>query len=43
MAVKKSLEVEAKNVAAGQDTTIQVLISSQAGRPCGAAAAGSAG
>jgi quercetin dioxygenase-like cupin family protein len=31
MAVKKTSEVEAKNVAAGQDTTIQVLISSQEG------------
>ena len=31
MPVKKSGEVEAKNVAAGQDTTIQVLISSQEG------------
>ncbi len=31
MAVKKTDEVEAKHVAAGQDTTIQVLISSQEG------------
>jgi len=31
MSVKKTQEVEAKNVAAGQDTTIQVLISSQEG------------
>ena len=31
MSVKKSHEVEAKNVAAGKDTTIQVLISSQEG------------
>ena len=31
MAVKKTHEVEAKNVAAGQDTTIQVLISAQEG------------
>ena len=31
MTVKKSTDVEAKNVAAGKDTTIQVLISSQEG------------
>jgi quercetin dioxygenase-like cupin family protein len=31
MSVKKTNEVEAKNVPAGQDTTIQVLISSQEG------------
>jgi quercetin dioxygenase-like cupin family protein len=31
MSVKKTHEVEAKNVAAGQDTTIQVLISSKEG------------
>ena len=31
MPVKHSSEVEAKNVAAGKDTTIQVLISSQEG------------
>jgi quercetin dioxygenase-like cupin family protein len=31
MSVKKTNEVEAKNVAAGRDTTIQVLISSQEG------------
>lgn len=31
MTVKHSTEVEAKNVAAGKDTTIQVLISSQEG------------
>jgi len=31
MPVKKSQEVEARNVAAGKDTTIQVLISSQEG------------
>jgi hypothetical protein len=31
MAVKKTGEVEAKKVAAGQDTTIQVLISAQEG------------
>ncbi len=31
MPVKKSDEVEVKNVAAGKDTTIQVLISSQEG------------
>ena len=31
MSVKKTHEVEAKNVAAGRDTTIQVLISSQEG------------
>ena len=31
MTVKHSHEVEAKNVAAGKDTTIQVLISSQEG------------
>ena len=31
MPVKHSTEVEAKNVAAGRDTTIQVLISSQEG------------
>ncbi len=31
MSVKKSLDVEAKNVPAGKDTTIQVLISSQEG------------
>jgi quercetin dioxygenase-like cupin family protein len=31
MSVKHSHEVEAKDVAAGQDTTIQVLISSQEG------------
>jgi quercetin dioxygenase-like cupin family protein len=31
MPVKHSTEVEAKNVAAGKDTTIQVLISSQEG------------
>ena len=31
MPVKKSQEVEAKNVAAGKDTTIQVLISSKEG------------
>jgi hypothetical protein len=31
MPVKHSHEVEAKNVAAGKDTTIQVLISSQEG------------
>jgi len=31
MTVKHSSEVEAKNVAAGKDTTIQVLISSQEG------------
>ena len=31
MPVKHSQEVEAKNVAAGKDTTIQVLISSQEG------------
>ena len=31
MSVKKSHEVEAKNVPAGKDTTIQVLISSQEG------------
>ena len=31
MSVKKTDEVEAKKVAAGQDTTIQVLISSQEG------------
>ncbi len=31
MPVKKPHEVEAKNVAAGKDTTIQVLISSQEG------------
>jgi quercetin dioxygenase-like cupin family protein len=31
MTVKHSNEVEAKNVAAGKDTTIQVLISSQEG------------
>ena len=31
MPVKHSSDVEAKNVAAGQDTTIQVLISSQEG------------
>jgi quercetin dioxygenase-like cupin family protein len=31
MAVKHSNDVEAKNVAAGKDTTIQVLISSQEG------------
>lgn len=31
MSVKKTKDVEAKNVVAGQDTTIQVLISSQEG------------
>ena len=31
MSVKKTHDVEAKNVAAGKDTTIQVLISSQEG------------
>ena len=31
MSVKHTHEVEAKNVAAGQDTTIQVLISAQEG------------
>jgi quercetin dioxygenase-like cupin family protein len=31
MSVKHSTEVDAKNVAAGKDTTIQVLISSQEG------------
>ena len=31
LSVKHTKEVEAKNVAAGQDTTIQVLISSQEG------------
>ena len=31
MSVKHSIEVEAKNVTAGKDTTIQVLISSQEG------------
>ncbi len=31
MTVKHSAEVEAKNVAAGKDTTIQVLISAQEG------------
>lgn len=31
MPVKRSTDVEAKNVAAGKDTTIQVLISSQEG------------
>ena len=31
MSVKKSNDVDAKNVAAGKDTTIQVLISSQEG------------
>jgi quercetin dioxygenase-like cupin family protein len=31
MTVKHSIEVEAKNVVAGKDTTIQVLISSQEG------------
>jgi len=31
MSVKRTHEVEAKNVAAGQDTTIQVLISAQEG------------
>ncbi len=31
MPIKHSYEVEAKNVAAGKDTTIQVLISSQEG------------
>ena len=31
MPVKHSMDVEAKNVAAGKDTTIQVLISSQEG------------
>jgi quercetin dioxygenase-like cupin family protein len=31
MSIKHSNEVEAKNVAAGKDTTIQVLISSQEG------------
>jgi quercetin dioxygenase-like cupin family protein len=31
MAVKHAVDVEAKNVAAGKDTTIQVLISSQEG------------
>ena len=31
MTVKHSTEVEAKNVSAGKDTTIQVLISSQEG------------
>jgi quercetin dioxygenase-like cupin family protein len=31
MSVKNTHEVEAKNVVAGQDTTIQVLISSQEG------------
>jgi quercetin dioxygenase-like cupin family protein len=31
MPVRKSKDVEAKNVAAGKDTTIQVLISSQEG------------
>ena len=31
MPVKKSMEVEAKEVPAGKDTTIQVLISSQEG------------
>ena len=31
MSVKKSQEVEAKSVAAGKDTTIQVLISSEEG------------
>ena len=31
MTVKHSTDVEAKNVAAGKDTTIQVLISSQEG------------
>ena len=31
MAVKHSKDVEAKNVAAGKETTIQVLISSQEG------------
>lgn len=31
MSVKKTNDVEARNVAAGQDTTIQVLISAQEG------------
>jgi len=31
MPIKHSIDVEAKNVAAGKDTTIQVLISSQEG------------
>ena len=31
MSVKHSTDVEAKNVAAGKDTTIQVLISAQEG------------
>jgi len=31
MTVKHAIEVEAKNVSAGKDTTIQVLISSQEG------------
>ncbi len=31
MPIKHSTDVEAKNVAAGKDTTIQVLISSQEG------------
>ncbi|GAB4422043.1 MAG: cupin domain-containing protein [Anaerolineales bacterium] len=31
MSVKRSQDVEAKNVAAGQETTIQVLISSEEG------------
>ena len=31
MSVKHSTDVEARNVAAGKDTTIQVLISSQEG------------
>ena len=31
MAVKHAVDVEAKNVAAGKDTTIQILISSQEG------------
>jgi quercetin dioxygenase-like cupin family protein len=31
MSIKHSTDVEAKNVAAGKDTTIQVLISSQEG------------
>lgn len=31
MAVKHAVDVEAKNVAAGRDTTIQVLISAQEG------------
>lgn len=31
MSIKKSVEVDAKNVPAGKDTTIQVLISAQEG------------